>query len=415
MNLGASPVPFRHRRAWTGPEPVVSDAETRTRPAGEAGANGDPGSRQKEAVARLLEWQDADALSAEWEDLSRNCLDPNPFFEPAFALSLAQHSPPERRPRFLAIRETRSDQRLIGLFILDRSSAASWNSPFVALGSPLLRRGSTGAALDAANDWLRAHAPGSPGFFHTRMDARGPTCRAILSHALRNSLPMQEFDRRSRAALQRDDSGVMQEVGGKRRKELGRLLRRLQEKGEVAFTTASDVGEVRNAMEVFLSLEGGGWKGARGTALVCNPVLATFTRAATRRLAGLSKCRLHIMSLNGEPIAMGVVLVSQDHAAFWKIAFDESYAAYSPGAQLTLAIARTFAQDPSITLADSCAMPDHPMIDHLWPERREIIDILVGGGDFALFERAVQMEHARRGLRRIAKSAFLTLTGRHPS
>ncbi|MBX9757241.1 MAG: GNAT family N-acetyltransferase [Beijerinckiaceae bacterium] len=393
----------------------MSDTQAMIRPAGDAAANGGPGSRQKEAVARLLEWQEAEALSAEWEELSRNCLDPNPFFEPAFALSLAQHSPPERRPRFLVIRQTRPEQRLIGLFVLDRSGPVSWNSPFVALGSPLLRRGSTSAALDAANDWLRAHAPGSAGFFHTRMDARGPTCRAILSHALRNNLPMQEFDRRSRAAMQRDDKGVMQEVAGKRRKELGRLLRRLQDKGEVAFSTASSIGDVRNSMEVFLALEGGGWKGERGTALVCNPVLATFTRAATRRLAGLSKCRVETMSLNGEPIAMGVVLVSQDHAAFWKIAFDERYAAYSPGAQLTLAMARAFAQDQSISLVDSCAMPDHPMIDHLWSGRREIIDVLVGGGDLALFERAVQMEQARRSLRRIAKSAFLTLTGRHPS
>ena len=60
-------------------------------------------------------------------------------------------------------------------------------------------------------------------------------------------------------------------------------------------------------------------------------------------------------------------------------------------------------------------MPDHPMIDHLWTGRREIIDVLVGGGDLALFERAVQMEQARRSLRRIAKSAFLSLTGRSAS
>ena len=349
------------------------------------------------------------------EELARAAIDPNPFFEPAFALSLAQHSPAERRPCFLAIRQTRGEQRLIGLFALERSANASWNSPFVALGSPLLRRGSTGDALDAALAWLRVAAPASPGFFYTRMDARGPTCRTILSHALRHGLPMQEFDRRQRAAMQRDETGVMREVAGKRRKELGRLLRRLQDKGEVVFSSASSIGQVRNAMEAFLTLEGGGWKGERGTALVCNPVLATFSRVATRRLAGLSKCRIETMSFEGKRIAMGVVLISQGHAAFWKIAFDETYAAWSPGAQLTLAMARNFAQDPSITLVDSCAMPDHPMIDHLWADRREIIDVLVSAGELASFHRAVQLEQARRSLRRIAKSAFLTLTGRSAS
>jgi CelD/BcsL family acetyltransferase involved in cellulose biosynthesis len=244
------------------------------------------------------------------------------------------------------------------------------------------------------------------------MDARGATCRAILSHALRNGLPMQEFDRRLRAALQRDEDGGMREVGGKRRKELGRLMRRLQEKGEVAFSSAVTNAQVRHAMEDFLALEGGGWKGGSGTALVCNPVLATFSRVATRRLADLSKCRIETLSLNGKPIAMGVVLMSQAHAAFWKIAYDETYAAYSPGALLTLAMARAYAQDASIHLVDSCAMPDHPMIDHLWMDRREMIDVFLGSGDMTLFQRAVRMEQARRSLRRIAKSAFLTLKGR---
>jgi CelD/BcsL family acetyltransferase involved in cellulose biosynthesis len=364
-----------------------------------------------EAFATLLEWREAEAIAAEWAELARVALDPNPFLEPAFALSLAQHSPGERRPRFLAVRRA-GDQRLIGLFALERSAIASWNSPLVPLGAPLLRRGSTGAALDAALAWLRAKAPAAPGFLYTRMDARGPTCRAILSHALRNGLPMQEFDRRLRAALRRDECGRMGEVGAKRRKELGRLMRRLQEKGEVAFSSAVTNAQVRRAMEDFLALEGAGWKGGRGTALVCNPVLATFSRVATRRLADLAKCRIETLSLDGKPIAIGVVLASQTHAAFWKIAFDETYAAYSPGAQLTAAMARAYAQDASIDLVDSCAMPDHPMIDHLWTDRREMIDVLVGCGDVDLFHRAVRMEQARRSLRRVAKSAFLTLKGR---
>ena len=122
---------------------------------------------------------------------------------------------------------------------------------------------------------------------------------------------MQEFDRRSRAAMQRDDDGLMRKSPASGARKLGRLLRRLQDKGEVAFSTASPSAMCAIPWRSFLALEGGGWKGERGTALVCNPVLATFTRAATRRLAGLSKCRVETMSLNGEPIAMGVVLVSQ--------------------------------------------------------------------------------------------------------
>lgn len=366
-----------------------------------------------EAVARVLEWHEADSISAEWRELSQSCAEPNPFLEPAFALSLAQHCASERRPRFLEVRESAGERRLTGLFALDRSGACSWNSPFVPLHSPLLRRGVVRPALSAAFAWLAANSRNS-GFLFSRLDARGPTCRAILIQALRNGLPVQEFNRHKRAALAPCEDGVAHQATGKRRKELARLLRRLQDKGEVSFSSATKPSDVRNAVERFLELEGAGWKGRRGTALVCNPMLSTFTRTALRRLADHSRCRIETMHFNGKPIATGVVLVSQDHAAFWKIAFDEEFAAYSPGAQLTLEIGRNLVRDHGVRLADSCAIPDHPMIDHLWRDRREMIDIFVGGRDPAVFEREVQMEYARRGLRRVAKSAYLTLTGRRP-
>lgn len=367
------------------------------------------------AVARLLDWREAEEISADWEDLSRVSLEPNPFFEPAFALTLAQHAPTERQPRFLTVREASGAGRLIGLFVLDCGGVQSWSSPFVALGSPLLRQGCAQDALDAALAWVRAQGRERAGFLHTHIDARGPTARAILSHAVRNGLPVQEFDRRWRAALLRDGAGRMREVAGKRRKELGRLFRRLQEKGEATFATATSVRDVRGAVEWFLTLEGEGWKGERGTALVCNPVLATFARAALRRMAGLSRCRVDILKLDGRPIAVGLVFLSGDRAFFWKIAFDEAYAAFSPGAQLTAEIARKLAQDRSINMADSCALPGHPMIDAVWVDRREIVDLYVGARDLGSFQRAVQIELSRRNLRRMAKTAFLTLTGRKES
>ena len=214
--------------------------------------------------------------------------------------------------RFLAIRETSGAQRLIGLFALDTGGAQSWKSPFVAFGSPLLRRGCAQEALDALLVWLRRQSKDAAGFYYGQMDARSATCRAVLAHAVRNNLPVQEFDRRQRAAMSRDEQGVMREVTGKRRKELARLLRRLQEKGEVSFKSATSIPDVRNAVETFLMLEGRGWKGERGTALVCNPVLATFTRTALRRMAGLSRCRIDMMLVDGKPVAMGLVLLSRD-------------------------------------------------------------------------------------------------------
>jgi hypothetical protein len=55
----------------------------------------------------------------------------------------------------------------------------------------------------------------------------------------------------------------------------------------------------------------------------------------------------------------------------FKTAFDEDFARFSPGVLLQ-AENLTMLERPDIFWTDSCATPDHLMIDHLWRERRRI-------------------------------------------
>ncbi len=80
-------------------------------------------------------------------------------------------------------------------------------------------------------------------------------------------------------------------------------------------------------------------------------------------------------SLDGVAVAAGIVLRSGRRAFFWKIAFDEEFAAFSPGVLLTREIAKHLAAGGEVDLVDSCAAPDHPMIDHVWPGRLEFVDL----------------------------------------
>ena len=80
---------------------------------------------------------------------------------------------------------------------------------------------------------------------------------------------------------------------------------------------------------------------------------------------------------------MGVELDAGGRAFFWKIAYDETLAGYSPGVLLTRALSRRLLAESRMNLVDSCAAPDHPMIDRLWPDRLEFTDIALaspGGG-----------------------------------
>ena len=75
-------------------------------------------------------------------------------------------------------------------------------------------------------------------------------------------------------------------------------------------------------------------------------------------------------------IAGLVSLISGDAAVTWKIAYDEGYARFSPGAQVML--------DAPVALAargvrhvDSLATPGHPLVDHIWKDRGTIGTLII--------------------------------------
>jgi hypothetical protein len=74
---------------------------------------------------------------------------------------------------------------------------------------------------------------------------------------------------------------------------------------------------------------------------------------------------------------MGIVVTTHGRAHFWKTAFNEKFATLSPGVQLTLELTETQLADPRVLMTDSCAAPDHPMIDRLWPDRMSLVDVMV--------------------------------------
>jgi hypothetical protein len=86
-------------------------------------------------------------------------------------------------------------------------------------------------------------------------------------------------------------------------------------------------------------------------------------------LARRGQARADSLSVSGQPVAVTVLLRSGACAWLWKIAYDETFARLSPGVQLTLDITADLLRDEMLAAADSCATPDHPMIDHLWRER----------------------------------------------
>ncbi|MDF2116409.1 GNAT family N-acetyltransferase [Roseiarcaceae bacterium H3SJ34-1] len=376
------------------------------------------------AYVELLDWEQAAQIIPAWEDLARRALDRNIFVEPAFAASAAQHFPEAQRPAFLIVRDPRPGApsgQLIGLCPVHLPSgdkfatAQFWRPPQMALGTPLLDRTLGLEALDLLHQWIAVSWPNVSALMFRSIPDATATARLILSHAHAHSLPYHRFDMHNRAVLTGGvDSHALiaTTLSTKRRKELRRQYRRLGDRGVMTYVSARAPEDVRNAIERFLALEARGWKGSKRTALLSDPSLATFTRTMTRLLAHNGKCWVDAIEIDGAPIAMGIVLFSGENAFFWKIAYDESLSSYSPGVHLTIELTHRLAAERGIKLIDSCAIPDHPMIDRLWPDRMPVTDLLIGtqnGKDH--FAAIAARETTRRKLRLILKTMWYKMRG----
>jgi hypothetical protein len=198
---------------------------------------------------------------------------------------------------------------------------------------------------------------------------------------------------------------IEQAIPRKKLKELGRQLRRLGDDGAVAWDIARDPAAIRAALADFLALEAAGWKGRAGTAAAGAPSIRAFLEAAVLALAQEGKAEIMRLLLAGSAIAALIVLRSGDTAWCWKIAYDEQYARASPGVQLMLEATRALLAEPGLARTDSCAAPDHPMIDHIWRERLPLCNRLIGVRPQAPFSIARRLESLRSAAIEGAKTA----------
>lgn len=386
----------------------------------------DPAASGREV--ELLSAETATDRRVAWSELVLRSLEPNVFLEPDFALPAAQHIVAARRPSFLCVTDRSSAGQageLIGLAALHLPRAGAqglvraWCPPQVALGVPLLDRTRGGDALDLMLAWLAHEVPGVSALLLPCLPTAGPVMNLIRARAAAGNLPLLSLDRRARALLHGGSDGralFAHRLSPKRLKEIRRQRRRLAEAGELAYVQ-SVAADVRGATERFLVLEAKGWKGVRGTALLNDPGLATFARSMTRLLAREGKCRIDSLEVDGMPVAMGIVLTSGDREFLWKIAYDERFSALSPGVQFIIDFTLRQSADSKVSNTDSCAIPDHPMIDRLWPDRLEIADVLLAPSPERAdaFAAAARRERLRRGLRTFAKRAYHAAAGTHPS
>jgi hypothetical protein len=129
--------------------------------------------------------------------------------------------------------------------------------------------------------------------------------------------------------------------------------------------------------DVYLSLEAAGWKGERGAAFANGAATRSFFHRMMAGAWATGRLEFLRLDLNGEAIAMLINFRTPPASWSYKIAYDERLSRFSPGVMIEIENLMRVLADPEIDWMDSCAVEDHPMINSLWAERRQIVQISV--------------------------------------
>jgi len=374
----------------------------------------------RRVTAARAEWKPLVSLGemrAEWRDLVGRALEPNVFYDPAFALPAARVFGADVGAVLVW---SKTAPRLIGLFParVERrygvmGTLTGWTHPYAPFGVPLVDREEAEAAIGAFLDHVEA-TPRFPKLLMLPLLARDGAFSTSLGRVLaRRGGASASNGAHARALLApRRRENYLDHIAHKKLKELRRQRRRLEDTGALVHMAASGPAAAV-ALTDFMALEAAGWKGRAGGAARTNAATETFMREAVTALAAKGDARVDRLIHDGHPVAASITLRSGNAAWFWKIAYDEAFARSSPGVQLTLDLTHDLLADAALAQTDSCATAGHPMIDHLWKERLTLCDMLIApsAASMAGVRIARPLEALRRVLIASAKKARDRLKG----
>lgn len=343
----------------------------------------------REPQFAVASWRNALPDRSEWAMLAAGASEPNPFFEHWYLTpSLAAFDPAGR----VRLAQLRVDGKLVGLVPLKPAllyyhrpvpHVAVWLHDNAFCGVPLIARGFEAMFWEQLLAWADRHA-GAAAFLHLPGIPEGcmpDRALAELSHDAGRKADVVERELRAQLASDLTAEDYFNEaLTNKKRKELRRQARRLAEAGALSVERVETPEAIAPWADAFLALEAASWKGREGTALASRPASARFFSESLIGAAHLGRVEGLSLNLDGRPVAMLATFLTPPGSFSFKTAFDESFARFSPGVLLQKENLALLDRD-GIAWCDSCAAPDHPMIDHFWRGQRAIVsrNVAIGG------------------------------------
>ncbi len=370
------------------------------------------------------------SLLPSWKRLGECCLCPNVFYEPQLFIPAWKHLR-QGNVRVAVVQASERAQPgapkvLCGMLPLEISrttfglplrSAKLWQHVHCFLTTPLIRS-------DVAREtWskLVQFLAGDEGRISILnlpcVSAEGPFQHALVDYLRAAGLAWQQRDIFRRALFVRNsnDEAFFDEWPRKRRHELNRLERRLAESGMLAIEEFHVGDDAEQFADQFLALEAMGWKGLAGTAMGNTEAHLQFLKEAMIELASENRLMGLTMRLDGNPIAMKANFLTHSGGFAFKICFHPAWAKFSPGAILEKINIAKLHETERVQWMDSCAIPDHTMINTLWPERRMLQSLSIATdrmGSRTVVSALPMLTHARDSVKSFGANWLSHLSSR---
>lgn len=339
--------------------------------------------------------EDLAPYRAAWDDLAREALEPNPFYESWMLLPAIDAFGAAASLQFVLVfapSPDRGERVLCGFFPLERRRKyrclplgylSLWRHSCCFLSLPLLRASCAGGCLSAFLDWLATDPRGSALLELPWSPGDGPFWQLLVNLNLQRSRLTYVTEQYARCLLRpRADAEayLAESLTAHERKEVRRKEKRLADLGRVEYRATRPGDDVGPWTEAFLRLEAEGWKGRQGTAMASIPEEAAFFRGVVAEAARQGRLRMLGLFLNNEPIALKCNFLAGTGSFAFKIAFDERHGRLSPGYQLEIANLRDFHDSGEVQWMDSCSDCQPSMFDRLWLDWRVIQTLLLSTG-----------------------------------
>lgn len=121
-------------------------------------------------------------------------------------------------------------------------------------------------------------------------------------------------------------------------RETSRRRRKMQREHGAVFHSIERPRDLRTEIESGLRLEGSGWKGKEGSAILSAPQTARFYRSIADAFHARDELRLSTLELDGRLAGFDFALVAGGRYWLLKTAYDESLARLGPGMAMRLAV-----------------------------------------------------------------------------